>query len=366
MPDPLDQFFEEAVISGEVQSLCPRKKRRSGGGLNFLSGIIVTGIIVAGLPFTSTFIRPQHRLNPLLSTKTPDLVMVAAPSSTPKPGLPPTWTPMDSPTDTPTLTPSSTNTPISITENSLTPTAGLEIVVTIATQDGSPASGMDMTQTDPGCNTQWVTDQFSARDVLPSSSQDVPGINQTQIASTSSEPIPTEQFQIKDLPPTDGISHLFTPEIQYWEEEILAWGEEYRLDPNLIATVMQIESCGYIRAKSAAGALGLFQVMPQHFKENEFPYDPDTNAYRGLSWLRKTLIGGGSYSMALAGYNAGLARATNPYLEWPAETQRYVDWGLRIYQAARCDYEYSSALYDWLSKGGSALCNRAAAEQQDK
>ncbi len=360
MPDPLDQIFEEPEIAGEVQHLCPRKKRRAGELLYILSGIVVVG-----LPFTITINNPRHRLSPLLSTKTPGLVIVAAPSSTPMPGLPPTWTPTDSPTDTPTLAPSSTNTPISIIENSLTPTAGLEIGDTIATQDGSPASEVDMAHTDPWCNTQGVADQIFSRDSLPVSSQVVPVLNQTQVASTTSGPFPTEQFQIKDFPPADGISHLFTPEIQYWEEEIVAWGEEFGLDPDLIATVMQIESCGYIRAKSAAGAMGLFQVMPQNFKKNEDPYDPDTNAYRGLSWLRKTLIGGGSYSMALAGYNAGLARATNPYLEWPAETRRYVDWGLRIYQAARCDYEYSSALYDWLSKGGTALCNRANAEQQE-
>lgn len=360
MPDPLDQIFEESEIAGEVPPLCPRKKRWPGGLLNILSGIVVVG-----LPFTITINKQHHRLSPLIPTKTPGLAIVAAPSTTPTPGLPPTWTPTDSPTDTPTLAPSSTNTPISIFENSLTPTAGLEIGDTTATQDGSPASEVVMTHTDPGCNTQGVTDQFFPRDSLPLSSEVVPVLNQTQVASTSSGPFPTEQFQIKDLPPADGISHLFTPEIQYWEEEILAWSEEFGLDPDLIATVMQIESCGYIRAKSAAGAMGLFQVMPQHFMKNENPYDPDINAYRGLSWLRKTLIGGGSYSMALAGYNAGLARATNPYLEWPAETQRYVDWGLSIYQAARYDYEYSSALYDWLSKGGSALCNRATAEQQE-
>jgi hypothetical protein len=180
-------------------------------------------------------------------------------------------------------------------------------------------------------------------------------------------PDPTEQFWTRVTPSDHGISEIFTPEIQYWEEDILAWGEEYGLDPNLIATVMQIESCGYSKAKSAAGALGLFQVMPQHFRdEEEDPYDPDTNAYRGLSWLQRTLKSGGSIEMALAGYNAGIARAKNPYLKWPSETQRYVNWGSKIYQAADLRYVYSSALYDWLSKGGSSLCNKAAAAQQNK
>ena len=60
------------------------------------------------------------------------------------------------------------------------------------------------------------------------------------------------------------IASFFTPEIQYWESNILAWAEEKGLDPNLVATVMQIESCGDPLAESPAGAIGLFQVMPYH------------------------------------------------------------------------------------------------------
>jgi len=176
-----------------------------------------------------------------------------------------------------------------------------------------------------------------------------------------------DEGQISDMDDlADSISDVFTPEIQYWEDEILAWGKEYGLDPNLIATVLQLESCGYVRALSAAGAKGLFQVMPEYFEEEENPYDPDTNAYRGLSWLKRSLIYGGTTKMALAGYNAGFTRVNNPYLEWPNETQRYVNWGLGIYQDATCGYDSSSSLDHWLSKGGASLCSRAAAEQQDK
>jgi hypothetical protein len=192
-------------------------------------------------------------------------------------------------------------------------------------------------------------------------------IRDMQVDTDLTPPNPTQQFLTRVMPQDSGISEIFTPEIQYWEEDILVWSEEYGLDPNLIATVMQIESCGYAKAKSAAGALGLFQVMPQHFRdEEEDPYDPDTNAYRGLSWLQRTLKSGGSIEMALAGYNAGIARAKNPYLKWPSETERYVNWGSKIYQAADHRYVYSSALHDWLSKGGSSLCNKAAAAQQAK
>jgi len=365
MSDSLDEFFEEPEIIEEEQTSRPLKQRRPGGFLNLLSGIFVAGTIVVGLLFAMIFINPQSSLNPLPLTTMPGLFLTSTPSSTPKPVLPPTWTPMISPTDIPTLAPLPTNTPMSIIEKSPAPTADLERGVTYGKQDGSPTPEVDTVHTDAGCDWMRVAGQNYDMDDLPVSFQLVPLLSQTQVASTLTESITTEQFLTKVLTPDDGISDLFTPEIQYWEEDILAWGEEYGLDPNLIATVMQIESCGYTEAKSVAGAMGLFQVMPLHFVKKEDPYDPDTNAYRGLSWLQITLKSGGSTSMALAGYNAGLARARDPNLEWPNETQRYVNWGLKIYQDSKCGYNYSSALQNWLSKGGSSLCNRAAVEQQD-
>jgi len=292
MSDPLDEFFEEPEII-EEQPRRPPKKRRPGGFLDLLSGIFVTGTIGVGLFFAIIFTNPQSSLNPLPPTTMP--VLTYTPSSTSKPVLPPTWTPTIPPTDTPTLTPIPTDTPMPTVENSQTPAA-------------------DKARADADCNLVGDEGQISDMDDLD-----------------------------------DSISDLFTPEIQYWEDDILAWAEEYELDPDLIATVMLLESCGYVKALSVAGAKGLFQVMPQYFEEEENPYDPDTNAYRGLSWLQRTLKSGGSTKMALAGYNAGLARVRNPYLEWPNETQRYVNWGLEIYQDAKCGYDYSSALNHWLS-----------------
>jgi hypothetical protein len=251
-------------------------------------------------------------------------------------------------------------------DNSPTPTADLERGASFGKQDGSATSEADSVYSNAECSWLGAAGQFYDLDGLLVSTPVAPLQSQSHAASVLPETIPTEQFLAKALASDDGISDLFTPEIQYWEEDILAWSDEYGLDPDLIATVMQIESCGYSKAKSVAGAMGLFQVMPPNFQKEDDPYDPDTNAYRGLSWLQRTLKGGGSISMALAGYNAGLARVSNPNLEWPTETQRYVNWGVQIYQDAKCDYDYSSALYNWLSKGGSSLCDRAAVEQQDK
>ena len=159
-----------------------------------------------------------------------------------------------------------------------------------------------------------------------------------------------------------GISPLFTPEVQAWAEQILAWSEIYQLDPNLIATVMQIESCGYSQARSPAGAMGLFQVMPYHFVEGENPYNPATNAKRGLLYLQSSLQIGGSPRMALAGYNGGINGAQNPPENWPDETHRYLYWGESIYQDAVNGLDHSPRLDEWLSRGGASLCRMAAAE----
>ena len=85
------------------------------------------------------------------------------------------------------------------------------------------------------------------------------------------------------------LAPLFTPEIQFWSANITRWASEHGLDPNLAATVMQIESCGNPSARSSAGASGLFQVMPYHFAAGDDPYDPDTNAKRGLAYLKRSL-----------------------------------------------------------------------------
>jgi soluble lytic murein transglycosylase-like protein len=155
------------------------------------------------------------------------------------------------------------------------------------------------------------------------------------------------------------IAPLFTPEVLAWEEKIIAWSERYQLDPNLVATVMQIESCGYSRAESPVGAKGLFQVMPYHFLEGEDPYHPGTNARRGLNYLRQALESGGNVRLALAGYNGGINGVQKPQDQWPDETNRYLYWGLRIYKDAQAGKSSSPRLEEWLNSGGSYLCQLA-------
>ncbi|TAK12556.1 MAG: hypothetical protein EPO32_08375 [Anaerolineae bacterium] len=156
------------------------------------------------------------------------------------------------------------------------------------------------------------------------------------------------------------LSPVFTPEVQYWANRILEWSAEFGLDPNLAATVMQIESCGDPRALSRAGAMGLFQVMPYHFSRSDDPWTPATNALRGLNYLQQSLETHGTARLALAGYNGGIGRAGQPESYWPAETVRYAYWGSGIYLEASNGKTHSERLDEWLAAGGASLCAQAA------
>ncbi len=159
-----------------------------------------------------------------------------------------------------------------------------------------------------------------------------------------------------------GISPIFTPEVRYWESKIVEWSEAQNLDPNIVATIMQIESCGNPEAVSTAGAQGLFQVMPFHFSGGESMLDPDTNAMRGLNFYNEQLrYTGNDIMLSFAGYNGGFAASGGSYSNWPDETKRYHTWAKGIYEDAQSGATSSETLDTWLAAGGAAGCQIAAA-----
>ncbi len=160
--------------------------------------------------------------------------------------------------------------------------------------------------------------------------------------------------------PAGSISPVFQPEVQTWSGAILAWANAAGLDPNLVATVMQIESCGDPLARSGSGAMGLFQVMPYHFTSADDPYDPDTNARRGLDYLQRSLqAAGGDARLALAGYNGGIGVIGRLEFTWALQTQRYAYFGEQIYEDARTGLTSSERLNEWYLKYGAGLCRQA-------
>lgn len=188
----------------------------------------------------------------------------------------------------------------------------------------------------------------------------MPGVSGGEEVQTV--PMLYEAASGRDLP-APHLSPVFTPTVQHWERDILRWSEEYGVDPNLIATVMQIESCGGPDAQSYVGASGLFQVMPFHFESSEDAFDPDTNAKRGIAYLSQGLeTSGGHAGLALAGYNGGITVISRGYETWPTETQRYYRWGSGIYREASAGWDTSPTLIAWLNAGGQSLCNQAELE----
>ncbi len=158
------------------------------------------------------------------------------------------------------------------------------------------------------------------------------------------------------------VGPVFTPQVQFWSTKIVAWSQQYDIDPNILATVMQVESCGDPTVGSSAGAQGLFQVMPSHFVAGEDPHDPDTNARRAIAYLKGALErADGHIGLALAGYNGGWGVIDQGWAAWYQETRDYYLWVSQIYldsTAGKSSAE-SAALQNWLQAGGAALCAQA-------
>jgi hypothetical protein len=106
----------------------------------------------------------------------------------------------------------------------------------------------------------------------------------------------------------------------------------YRLDPDLVNSVIRAESGFNVRAVSPKGAQGLMQLMPQTASQLGVPnaFDPQANVEGGTRYLRELLE---HYNFdlikALAAYNAGSGRVERyggvpPYYETQAYVARIV------------------------------------------
>ena len=110
--------------------------------------------------------------------------------------------------------------------------------------------------------------------------------------------------------------------------------QRFGVPEHWIRAVLEVESDGNPEAVSAAGAVGLIQVMPETWKElriryglNADPFDPHNNILAGTAYLREMFDRYGDITGMLVAYNTGPARY-DAYLEdcrtLPAETRIYV------------------------------------------
>lgn len=124
-----------------------------------------------------------------------------------------------------------------------------------------------------------------------------------------------------------------------YEAIVQGHARNYRLDPALLAAVIYQESKFDPDAKSAQGAIGLMQLLPDTAKGIASRtggggfvvadlYEPELNVRYGAWYLRHLLDKYGDEETALAAYNAGQGRVN----EWRergegiafAETRAYV------------------------------------------
>src|SRR6266436_8203572 len=111
----------------------------------------------------------------------------------------------------------------------------------------------------------------------------------------------------------------------------------HNVDPNLVRSVIKVESNFNPNAVSRKGAMGLMQLMPSTARQLHVknPFDPEQNVDAGVRHLKQLLENyGGDVKLTLAAYNAGAgAVARSSGVPHYAETQNYVRRITNLYYA---------------------------------
>jgi soluble lytic murein transglycosylase-like protein len=171
--------------------------------------------------------------------------------------------------------------------------------------------------------------------------------------------------------------------IEPWQPLLLAAAARHRVDPELLAIIVLVESGGNPAAVSTSGALGLMQVMPATgqdiaqrrgitpFDSNQL-YDPAVNIDFGAWYLAEQLRTFGraddpdwqrSVELAAAAYNGGpgtVRRHLDSGAGLPAEAVRYQAYVGGMWSQRRAGE--SAAFKTWWDAGGYRLVQAAGAD----
>ena len=123
-----------------------------------------------------------------------------------------------------------------------------------------------------------------------------------------------------------------------WDDAIRAASLRHGVDPQIVKSVMLVESNFNPRAVSRKGARGLMQLMPETARRFGVTdrFDPLENLRGGVEYLAGLLrLFSGDVTLALAAYNAGEnAVARHAGVPPFAETREYVRRALVAYRGA--------------------------------
>lgn len=184
-------------------------------------------------------------------------------------------------------------------------------------------------------------------------------------------------------PETASVTIPWVPSsVKQWDGTIQEMSKKYKVDPNLIAIIITMESGGYAKAESEAGAQGLMQVTPltakdiaaKFLKQPRTSYDlldPRTNIEFGtayLAYLRKefgTAQQGPTWNSTVeliaAGYNGGPGAANSLEQGKGLHDTQTVVYSRDAFNMWRERHNNDSPTFDrWKERGGTVLLDKAA------
>ncbi|MCK5129199.1 MAG: lytic transglycosylase domain-containing protein [Clostridiales bacterium] len=127
------------------------------------------------------------------------------------------------------------------------------------------------------------------------------------------------------------------PNENKYNDLIAKAADKYNLDPNLIKSVMRLESQFKRNALSSSGAMGLMQLKEAAASDLGItdPYDPAQNIDGGARYLRRGIDRFGDVRLSLAGYYTGPNRVSGfnigdpddetEYNKLPENVRSYID-----------------------------------------
>ncbi len=164
------------------------------------------------------------------------------------------------------------------------------------------------------------------------------GLNHKASTQTKSTTVPAKKKVVAEVFPSNCLSwsaRQINIKAKKFEKTINQYSRQYKVDRNLVKSVITAESCFKVKALSRAGAQGLMQLIPataERFGVKD-SYNSEQNIRAGTKYLKFLLERyEGNLKKSIAGYNAGEG-AVDKYKGIPPykETQQYVKNVLKIY-----------------------------------